>query len=310
LIAFQPVRTEQAVSPAYSPSYVRPAWLAANPTAQEVRSVTRFPQELRLHPAFESFGGMSIIDELNYAERLKDEPIVHPVTITRQGIILAGFGQWRIALREAIPEIRCIEHSINEDEALSFILSHHRTRRQWNRFVLIRLALTLEPAFQEKAYKNMQAGGRFKGSAKLPDAQHIDVREKIANLAGVSARYITDVKAILTKAHPQLTEALTNGILSIPGAMRLIMYPKTDQLERFTQQIEEKNVDRVIKKYVKKADDKTKSPADVVALLETLLKRERQQPGSIKLRQLRRPGADVFVIQTPLTSEITQGELK
>jgi hypothetical protein len=247
-----------------------------------------------------------------YAGLVKDEPIANPanpVLITKQGVILAGFGRWRIAVSEGVPEINCIEYPISEDEALSFILSRHRTRRQWNRFVLICLALTLEPALQEKAFKNLQAGGKFKGSAMLPKAQHIDVREKIGNLAGVSAHYVSDVKAILRAAHSKLIEALKNGTLSIPGAMRLIKHPKTEQLERFTQEIEEKNLNKVIRKYVGKADG-PEAPPDVIGLLEALLKREAEKPGSVKLRRLRGPSAELLVVQDLSNSRIVRGNFK
>jgi hypothetical protein len=278
----------------------------------EMRWVTRFPKELRLHPAFQQVRGISTVDDLNSAGLVKDEPIANranPVLITKQGVILAGFGRWRIALLEGTPEINCIEYPIGEDEALSFILSRHRACRRWNRFVLIRLALTLEPALQEKALKNMQAGGKYKGSAILPKAQHIDVREKIGNLAGVSAHYVSDVKALLRAAHSTLIDALTNGTLSIPGAMRLTKYLKIEQLERFTQEIEEKDLDKVIRKYVKKNYNTNVRP-DVIGVLEALLKRETQEPGSVRLRHLRGAGAEILVVQALSSPGILQGELK
>jgi hypothetical protein len=155
----------------------------------------------------------------------------------------------------------------------------------------------------------MQAGGRFKGSARLPKAEHIDVREKIGNLAGASAHYVSDVKAILRTAHSKLIEALKHGTLSIPGAMRLIEHPKTEQVERFTQEIEEKNLDKVIRKYVRKTDG-SEAPSDVIGLLEDLLKREREKHGCVKLRRLRCLGAELLVLQDLSNSGILQGELK
>jgi hypothetical protein len=275
--------------------------LTLTPGARELgaHSVTHSPKHLRLHPAFELLGGISTLEELNYAGLVKDEPLsspADPVLITPRGIVLAGFGRWRIALSEGISEINCIEYQMSEDEALSFILSHYRARRQWNRFVLICLALTLEPTLQERALTNMQAGGRLKGSAKLPEAQHIDVRERIGNLAGVSAHYVSDVKAILPAAHSKLIEALTNGTLSIPRALRLIKYPKPEQLLRFAQEIEERNLDKIIRKCLR-ASDGTEAEADVIRLLEALLNVEMQKPGSIRLRHLRGPGARSFVVE-------------
>jgi hypothetical protein len=112
----------------------------------------------------------------------------------------------------------CIEYPLSEDESLQFILSHHQTRCGWNAFVRIRLALTLEPSLQQRALDNMRAGGRYKGSASLPEAQHIDVRQEIAWAAGAGARNVSNVKSILEVAHPRLIEALRDNTLTINRA--------------------------------------------------------------------------------------------
>jgi len=67
----------------------------------------------------------------------------------------------------------------------------------------------------------MRAGGKYKGSATLPDLERVDVRQQIATIAGVGARNVSNVKTILQVAHPRLIEALTDGTLTINGAMRL-----------------------------------------------------------------------------------------
>jgi hypothetical protein len=82
--------------------------------------------------------------------------------------------------------------------------------REWNAFIRIRLALTLEPYFQKRGLDNMRAGGKYKGSANLPEAQHIDVRQELASAAGVGTRNVSNVKTILRNAHPRLITALLN----------------------------------------------------------------------------------------------------
>jgi hypothetical protein len=57
----------------------------------------------------------------------------------------------------------------------------------------------------------MRAGGKFKGWANLPEAQHIDVREKIARAAGVDCRNVSNVRTILQTAHPILIGGLKEG---------------------------------------------------------------------------------------------------
>jgi hypothetical protein len=77
------------------------------------------------------------------------------------------------------------------------------------------------PDLRNSALANQTAGGKEKALANLPKAQHIDVRQEIANLAGVCARNVDKVRIILRKAHPQAIDALHNGLLRIDRALHL-----------------------------------------------------------------------------------------
>ena len=283
--------TQHIVSP-YAP-YAN----GAHRTEQAGRAVLRLAGELRIHPALKQMGFSGPIGEINQLAKVGSPTVAEPVLITQNGTILAGFERWRLALSGAGPaqEIHCIEYAIEEEGSLAFILCHHRIRPQWNRFVLISLALTLEPVLHKRALDNMQAGGKLKGSAILPKAERIDVRAQIANLAGVGARYVSDVKAILPAAHPRIIEALRSGALSIPQGKDLIKIPKQKQWERFKQQIEDGGIDKVIRTCLR-TDDADARP-DVGGLLKSLLEQETQDPGSIVLRALRVKGAVVLVLQ-------------
>ena len=162
----------------------------------EGRPVVRSPQQLRLHTALQEIGWTGVIDEFN-AARLTNPSVTEPILVTTQGTILSGFGRWRLAVLEHRHEIHCIEYPLSEDESLQFILAYHQTRCGWNAFVRIRLALTLGPNLQQRALDNMRAGGKYKGSANLPEAQRIDVRQEIARAAGVGDRNVSNVRTIL-----------------------------------------------------------------------------------------------------------------
>jgi len=134
-----------------------------NPTAVsrlEWLAVVRSPEQLRLHPALEELGWVSLISELNKAVRQTNPSVTEPILITTNGIILAGIGRWRSAIFDGRHEINCSEYPFTEDQDLHFILTHHQTRREWNDFIRICLALKLEPYFQQRARDNMRAGGR------------------------------------------------------------------------------------------------------------------------------------------------------
>jgi hypothetical protein len=206
-----------------------------------------------------------------------------PILVATNGTILAGFGRWRLALFEGRQEIHCIEYPLSEDESLQFILTHHQTRRGWNAFIRIRLALTLEPYLQQRALDNMRAGGKYKGLANLPEAQRIDVRQEIAHGAGVGAHNVSNVKAILKAAHPRLIAALLNGSLTINGTMQFCKLPKAQRLEHFIRWSEERTIDKAIHQTIARSK-REQASLDTAKLLGALQLQEARQPGSVVVR--------------------------
>lgn len=175
-----------------------------NPTATsrlEGRPVVRSPEQLRLHRAMDELDWIGVMGELNEAVRVTNPSLSDPILITTNGTILAGFGRRRLALLEHRHEINCIEYPLTENEALQFIISHHQPQRGWNAFICIRLALKLEPCFQQKALHNIRTGGKYKGSTNLPEADRIDVRQEIAKVAGTGTGNVSKVKAISVLRH-------------------------------------------------------------------------------------------------------------
>jgi hypothetical protein len=267
-----------------------------NPTAMsrlEGRAVVRSPQQLRLHPAMKELGWTGVIDELNDAARLKDHSVPEPVLITTKGTILAGFGRWRLAMLEGRHEIRCIEYSLGDDEALQFILTHHQTRCGWNAFVRIRLALTLEPYLQQRAVDNMRAGGKYKGSTNLSEADRIDARQRIAKRAGTGIGNVSKVKAILRSAHPNIIAALQNGLLSIHRAWLWTKLPKLQQRVEFARYEEERTQRKILHEFLPKPASVSLDPAQVIEALQRL---EARQPGSIAIRTSRRLRRTVVIL--------------
>jgi hypothetical protein len=267
-----------------------------NPTAMsrlEGRPVVRFPEQLRLHRVLEEFGWTGVIDELNDAARLKDQSVPEPILITTNGTILAGFGLWRLAVFERRHEIHCIEYAIGEDESLQFILTHHQTRRGWNDFVRIRLALTLEPNLQQRARDNMSAGGKYKGSTNLSEADRIDARPRIAQRAGTGVGNVSKVNAILRSAHPNIITALQNGLLSIHRAWLWSKLPKLQQRVEFARYEEERTQRKILHEFLPKPASVSLDPAQVIEALQRV---EAQQPGSIDIRASRRRRRTVVIL--------------
>jgi hypothetical protein len=274
----------------------------------EGRLVVRSPENLRLHVALRDLDLIYVVQELNDAARLNDPSTVEPIFITADGTILAGFSRWRLAVLEGWNELPCIEYQLSNDDSLQFMLSHHQTRRGWNAFVRVRLALTLEPYFQQKALENMRAGGKYKGLANLPEAQHLDVRQQIADLAVVGTRNVSNVKTILKTAHPQLITALLNGTLTINGAMQFCNLPKAEQLEHFIRHIEGCETNKVIRRSISQSKKEKISP-DVGAVLDALQQQEARRPGSVVVKVGRFQQTVILIGQDLLTGPYFQKEL-
>jgi hypothetical protein len=273
------------------------------------RPVVCSPEQLLLHRAMEELGWTGVIDEFNEAARLTNPSVTEPILVTTNGTILAGFGRWRLAVFERRNEIQCIEYPLSEDECLQFILTHHQTRCGWNAFVRIRLALTLEPNLQQRALDNMRAGGKYKGLASLPEAQHMDVRQQIAGAAGVGTRNVSNVKTILRNAHPRLIAALLNGTLTINRAMQFCKLPKAEQLEHFIRHSEERETNKVIRRSITRPKKEKISP-DVGAVLDALQQQEARQPGSVVVQVGRLRRTIILVGQDLLTGPYSQKELE
>lgn len=255
-----------------------------NPTEMsrlEGRPVVCSPEQLRLHRALAELGWTGVIDEFNDAAQLADPSVPELILITTDGTILAGIGRWRSAIFNGTHELNCIEYQLSEDESLRFIIRHYQPQRGWNAFVRIRLALKQERFFQQRALDNMKAGGKYKGSAILSEADRIDVRQEIAKLAGTGTGNVSKVKAILSCAHPNIIAALQNGLLSIHRAWLWSKLPKLEQRVEFAR-YEEKRTERTdLREFLVKPVSVPHDPAQVI---EALQRAEAQQPGSIDIR--------------------------
>jgi hypothetical protein len=293
-------------------SNANPIGVGANPTAMspfEWRSVFRSPGSLRPHRALEELGWTAGLDEFNDATtRLTHTSATEPILITTNGTILSGFGLWRSAVLDGRLGINCSERLLNEEESLQFILTHHQRRTGWNDFIRIRLALTLEPHLQQRAVDNMRAGGRFKDSANLPEARHIDVREEIASVAGVCSRNVSDVKALLKVAHPRLIEALKDSTLRIYRATQFCKLPRAQQLEEFVRYSEERATNKVIRRSIPRTKE-TKATPDAVSILDALQRQEARQPGTVTVRVGRHKRTVILVGQDFLAEPPYQKEL-
>jgi hypothetical protein len=155
----------------------------------------------------------------------------------------------------------------------------------------------------------MSAGGKYKGWANLPEAQHIEVRQPIARAAGVGARNVSKVKTILRSAHLRLIEALTDGRLSINCALPWCKLPKAQQVEQFTNYLWERTTHKIVSQSIGRPK-KNESNVDFRALIDMLQRQEAQQPGSVMVRAGRLQRTVILIGQDLLAGPLAQMGLK
>jgi ParB-like chromosome segregation protein Spo0J len=258
------------------------------------RNVVRILQELRIHPALEETGCCPFIPEVQEVSRCQDLVLPEqPVLVTHRGIIVAGFGRWRMAVAQGISTMECREYTLTDEDALHFMLSLQKRREHWSPFVRIRLALKLEETLQQRALGNQKMGGKYKGSANLPKAARIDVREEIAAIAGAGGRNVSKVKEILDKCHPRILGELANGSISINRAHQFCRLPLTKQVGALTESYCEQVASDVERALLWQRKDSR--PLEGQSVLNTLQDLEKRQPGSISIQFSRRKQSVILI---------------
>jgi hypothetical protein len=109
------------------------------------------------------------------------------------------------------------------------------------------------------------------------------VREKIADLAGVSPRTVGKVKIILKKAHPSLIEALHNGTITINAALEICKFDTTRQVEEVPRFLAKRANRKTYREYIDKLQVE-QFGADLSGLLAELQQFEAIKPGSVEVR--------------------------
>jgi hypothetical protein len=247
------------------------------------RNTVRPLQELRIHPALEESGFHVFLPEFQEVARVQSLKMPkQPVLVTKSGLILSGFGLWRMAVLKRDTAMECLEYSLTDEAALEFMLILQKKQSHWNPFIRIHLALRMEETLQERALANMQAGGKYKGLATLPKAARINVRKQIAAIAGVGSRNVSKVKEIILKGHPRILGELASGGISINCGHKLCKRPFAKQLEALTEKYCGRVLDDVEADLIRNAERERFLESS--ALLDILQRHELDQPGSVAVR--------------------------
>jgi len=129
-------------------------------------------------------------------------------------ILIDGHNRLRICEKHGI-RYQVVERSfVDRDEAIQYIILNQFGRRNLSVADRCLLALKLEPVFRAQAKKNQkQSPGRGKkGSPHVANLfPNIDIRRKLAKIAGVGHTTIARVKLIATEGTPEHIERIRQG---------------------------------------------------------------------------------------------------
>jgi hypothetical protein len=189
-----------------------------------------------------------------------------PILITPDGTILDGYGRWELAKRQGRETVCCREYQLTADEALQFLIQSRIGSRGQSAFCRICLALDLEPALRERALANQRAGGQNKGSSKLTKAESLDVRSKIATIACASPANVSKVKQLLSKAIPELLDALRMEEVRIHRAWKWVPLSPADQSQALWDYQNRRGIQQTIRGLISR--HKTKPSSDTLTLQE------------------------------------------
>lgn len=186
-------------------------------------------EELRPHPSYARHGIVVPVSKLSVLIERGDLAFRDPIAITRERTILDGYARVEYARQIGWAELLCLEYELSETEALQYMLKAHQRSQGFNTFQRIVLTLDLEPELQDQARLNQRAGGQYKGSSKLTEAKRLDVRSKLADIAGVSMGNVSKVKFLVRAAHDNVLAALRSGEVSIHRAWTWSQKPLQEQ---------------------------------------------------------------------------------
>ncbi len=267
-------------------------------TRASIRVMPWQVRDLKPHPIYAQLGVKIPASRLNELIELGEDAFVFPLSVTSTGIVIDGYARLEIARLQGRETVMCVEFDISEEEALRRLILCHRRLTGLPAFCRIKLALPMAKSLKEKALQHQQDGGKNKGSSKLTEAQTIDVRKKIAAVAGVSVGTLSHALEVLKTGDPEILRALCNGEIKIDRAWRWSKESRTRQRENLKLYRRHRGMERVAGKLIARQLKKPSSkrlPASRwknATLRETIIRLHSLAPGVLG-------AVDVIFIKAP-----------
>lgn len=277
------------------------------------RITERRLDDLHPHPAYVRHHLGVSASKLSALVDVGDIAFREPLVVTDAGTIIDGHARWQLARRQGRAMLPCIEYVLSEEEALHWLIQRHGRSDHLNAVCRILLDLELEPWLTEQARAHQKAGGENKGSSKLTQADRLDVRSRIAGIAGASTGNVTKVSQLISAGVSEILEALRNGEITIHRAWLWRAMPVEERRQTLLSYRGEKGVRKTIRDLLSK--HVSKPPANPVAVVEmsSLVRRfcqlDARELSSLAVAVLKFPGKAIFITEEVLKTLPAQEEL-
>lgn len=277
------------------------------------RMTERRVEDLHPHPAYVRHHLGVPASKLSALVGVGDLAFREPLVVTDAGTIIDGHARWELARRQGRAMLPCTEYVLSAEEALHWLIQRHGRSGHLNAFCRILLALELEPWLTEQARSHQQAGGQNKGSSKLTEADRLDVRSRIAAVAGASAGNVTKVKQITSAGDQEILEALRNGEIAIHRAWLWRAMPAEERRQRLMSYRGEKGVGKTIRsllsKHLSKPQANPAATVEMAGLVRRFSQLDARELSSLAAAVLKFPGKAIFITEELLKSLPAQEEL-
>jgi hypothetical protein len=270
--------------------------------------VTRTLAELQPHPSYVRHRLTITASQLSALAEHAALAFREPLIITQDGHIIDGYARWELARHQGRENLQCLKFEVSEAEAIHWILRKHQRSNGFKAFNRILIALDLESAFQGKARSNQRAGGQYKASSNLTEAEKLDVRAEVAAVAGVSVGNVTKVKHLKLAAHAELLEALRTGEVSIHRAWLWSRESPEMQRDALWQYRAERGIRKTIREHISKHRSKKAStiPPNLFDIASRLSALPSNQAGSIRVSILKASGKALYLTEEMASALHTQ----
>jgi DNA-binding XRE family transcriptional regulator len=150
---------------------------------------------------------------------LKAEGCRDPL-VTWEGTIIDGHNRFEICTVNGIAFEKINKRFADRSEVIEWIIRNQFGRRNLDNYQRTKLALRLEDAIAARAKANQSkfTGNQHVGVPQKSAEVHIETREEIAKLAGVSRDTVDKVKQIEKDAPKEIKDLLSKGQISINKA--------------------------------------------------------------------------------------------